>query len=504
MRRQSGCFCVTLLVLLIVAFARPVHADVTGNFSLNLTLIPEGVQTESTKYFIDLQTFLRLNLTLSGITLSPDLVYGVTGSEYAILGLQTSLGALSISDEFVFGTPFYNSGGGPKNIHPTFNADGEPNGLTFVKKRVRTEANIAGFTLSNLAIFEDVDFPSPFEPVDDAGDGLVDEDPPDDDGDGLVDEDPLNGIDDDGDGLVDEDPLEGVDNDGDGQVDEDGIGGIGNNSPVYFPNQINNVVGDQTPTFGFGDVITLRGETVSGIRVTSETFLCASRTANTIKKRAWPESVNPACTAGFGFNDPDFVIEDGAKTPLMFVEELLSLANLTFGGFTFDVTATFKPLEPVAGRLNFRFSLFDFANVRGTLELEDITQLDLKSISLRIQSGNMTLTLFDADADVVFESGSLFAQFTLNPNQNPASLLSITSFSKGFGVTSQSLTLSISRGPFSWQSTTTFSPQGGVLQWANTNFNMSVSVPNGVVLRAGFAYTPAGVTSSVLQVGIVF
>src|SRR3990172_3223826 len=151
MRCQAGCLAVVFLVFALVAFACPVQADVTGNFSLNLTLIPEGVQTEATKYFIDLQTFLRLNWTFSGITLSPDLAFGVTGPEYAVLGLQTSLGALSISDEFVFGTPFYNSGGGPKNIHPTFNANGEPNGLVFVKKRVRTEANIAGFTISNLA-----------------------------------------------------------------------------------------------------------------------------------------------------------------------------------------------------------------------------------------------------------------------------------------------------------------------------------------------------------------
>jgi prepilin-type N-terminal cleavage/methylation domain-containing protein len=64
---------------------------------------------------------------------------------------------------------------------------------------------------------------SPYDSLDNDGDGRFDEDPPDGDNDneGQVDEDPVNGRDDDGDRRVDEDPP--IDNDQDGKFNEDGI-----------------------------------------------------------------------------------------------------------------------------------------------------------------------------------------------------------------------------------------------------------------------------------------
>ncbi len=64
---------------------------------------------------------------------------------------------------------------------------------------------------------------SPYDSLDNDGDGQFDEDPPnrDDDNDGQLDEDPVNGRDDDGDGQIDEDPP--IDDDGDKRFNEDGI-----------------------------------------------------------------------------------------------------------------------------------------------------------------------------------------------------------------------------------------------------------------------------------------
>src|SRR3990172_7882121 len=95
-----------LALLMVVGFTAMTKADVTGSFDIHITLSPEGTQTEAVKFFIDFQSNLQINVTLSGLTFSADLGFGTTGVEFAILGLTTNLGALAIHDDFVFAPPF--------------------------------------------------------------------------------------------------------------------------------------------------------------------------------------------------------------------------------------------------------------------------------------------------------------------------------------------------------------------------------------------------------------
>src|SRR3990172_1345409 len=281
-----------LALLMVVGFTAMTKADVTGSFDIHITLNPEGNQTEAVKFYIDFQSNLQINVTLSGLPFSAALGFGTTGVEFAILGVTTNLGALSIHDDFVFAPPFgcaaYGNSSAPTvldaaanaggqcagiNVFPAGDGDGDgvvDNAVGFVKKRIEMELNIAGITLTNLALFEDVDFPD----------------------------------------------INGTNN-----HEHDHASGDG--TQVYFVGQTNNTVDDQTPTYGFGDVITLSGQTVSGITVTGSTTICASGT-NTIKKRSWPYEVNKACTAALGYyvtkGGPFVEIEGGAKTPLLFEE----------------------------------------------------------------------------------------------------------------------------------------------------------------------------------------
>src|SRR5574337_35581 len=151
---------VLLAFLLFSGIAAVSKADVTGSFDIHITLNPEGNQTEAVKFFIDFQSNLVVNVTLSGLTFGADLGFGVTGVEFAILSLTTNLGALAVNDDFVFATPF-----GCSLVPGTWSGqrDGANVGpigdVGFVKKRIELELNIAGITLTNLALFEDVDFP---------------------------------------------------------------------------------------------------------------------------------------------------------------------------------------------------------------------------------------------------------------------------------------------------------------------------------------------------------
>src|SRR5574337_948947 len=97
---------IALALILFVGFTAVTKADVTGSFDIHITINPEGKQTEAVRFVFDLQSNLVINVTLSGLTFGADLGFGTTGVEFAILSLNTNLGALAVNDDFVFASPF--------------------------------------------------------------------------------------------------------------------------------------------------------------------------------------------------------------------------------------------------------------------------------------------------------------------------------------------------------------------------------------------------------------
>ena len=468
---------VFLALLVLSGLSVLSKADVTGSFGIHVTLYGEGItvlgraQTESVKLNIDLQTNLQVNVTLSGLTLSADLGFGTTGVEFAILGLTTNLGALAIHDDFVFAPPFgctlFTPSGNATllddadnfsgqcpgfNVVPIGDGDGDgvvDNAVGFVKKRIKMELNIAGITLTNWALFEDVDFPD------------------------------INGSD---------------------SHEHDHSAGA---PKVYYVGQNNSVVDDQTPTYGFGDVINLTGQTVSGITITSGTKLCASGT-NTIKKRSWPFEVNKACTASLG-NILDPAIEDGAKTPLLFEEELLGIEGLEIGGVTIDTYTAWRPnqVNGLTTEIEASFSLLDLADVVVTMTSNNITALSLDEIDVVVSSGNLTLVMIDFGGDLSIDFTEVVLAVVLNPNQNPADLVIDIVAEAGAGITSASFSLGVSRGPLSFDTTTVFAG-AGALEWESTSFSLSVDTGSGISFGAEFEYTPNGMGDLNIQLGVVF
>jgi len=448
-----------LALLMVVGFTAMTKADVTGSFDIHIALNPEGNQTEAVKFFIDFQSNLQVNVTLSGLTFSADLGFGTTGVEFAILGLTTNLGALAIHDDFVFAPPFgcanFPAAGQCAGIDtfPIGDGDGDgvvDNAVGFVKKRIEMELNIAGITLTNLALFEDVDFP---------------------------------------------------DIQGGGGHEHDHFGP----GSTYNVGQNDAIVDNQTPTYGFGDVITLSGQTVSGITVTGSTTICASG-RNYIKKRSWPYEVNKACTSGLGFVDPEFgPIEDGAKTPLLFEEETLSVEGVVVGSVTLDVYTAWHPNDDNGFLTDIiaSFSLLDLADVVVTMSSDNITSLSLSKIVVAVSSGNLSLTLTDTGGNLSIDKTVAVLSVVLNPNQNPADLTVAITAVAGTGVTLAAFSLGISRGALSLDTTTVFAG-AGTLDWVGTSFSLSVDTGSGISFGAEFEYTPAGMGETTIELGVTF
>ena len=452
---------VGLALLVAFGIAAVAKADVQGSFDISIQLFPEGTQTEAVKLKIDLQSNLQVDITLSGLTFGADLGFGTTGVEFAILSLSTNLGALQVFDEFVFAEPFgcvsfaAGVGNGPdtgadcsgSNVVPIGAGSDEnvnDHAVGFVKKRIDLTLNIAGVTLNNLAIFEDVDFPD----ISAGGTGH------------------------------EHDHFDG--------------------STLYNLFGVDNVVDNQTPTYGFGDVVSISGQTVSGITVSGSTTFCASGT-NTIKKRSWTYEVNKACTAQFGMNTT--ALEGGAKTPILFEEETLDIEGIELGSVGLDINVTFKPLKPVNADITATFSVLDIFDVTTTFSSNNLTALSLGKITSVVSSGNFVFTLVDKGGDLKIDSTTSTLSVVLNANQNPADL-TVSADTDTTGITALQLDLGISRSGFTFSTTTKFSGSG-TLSWASTSFSFDI---NSDVLAVGtsLSYGPKGMSKATIDLGVVF
>jgi len=154
----------TLAVLMAVGIYTAVaEAGVEGSFTFDIYMWPQTTAVEVSKFDFDFEGLLELSITLSGLTFSNDLAIGIAGLEHYIGSVETTLGALTVVDEFVFARPYigmlypWPSKWLPGNV-------GTPVGnMLFVKKRAYAEMTIGGLTFTNLAMFEDVNFPEPWD-----------------------------------------------------------------------------------------------------------------------------------------------------------------------------------------------------------------------------------------------------------------------------------------------------------------------------------------------------
>ena len=444
-------------------------ADVTGLFEIDLSLAPQTNSQESVPFFFDMQTNLQVNVTISGMIFGMDIGFGTTGMEFAIISIGTNLGALAIKDEFVFAPPFGcgaptwvgvsatlsdNGDGGIKGqcpgrfVRTIGSLDGSTsNGaIAFVKKRVDLQLDIAGVSFGVLALFEDVDFPDIY---------------------GL--------------GVCDATADPECDHEHDHFL----------NTDLYYVASHDNIVDNQTPSFGFGTILTISGQTVSGITVTGITGICAdSMKNNRIKKRKFAGEVNKGC-----------VSEDG---PLFaFDIEKLYIEGIEIGGVNFSHRIQFKPLQPVSAAIDMSFSLGGLADVKGSFESSNLLSLIIDSITVSLTAGSFSLLLEDVDANLEFDRTTAHLSLTLNPNQNPAGFASTTIAERGIGVQSQEFELTVTRSGLTIALSTTLTQNGSGLSWDNTTFTLSAKL-NVITLSSNVVFDTSGLQVGALNFSVGF
>ncbi len=404
---------IALAVLMAFGFyAATAKADVTGSFGVAIDFSPIPCQQvvvgpaqtpvnlgdqpcEVTVYKFDFQGDLNVNVAISGLTMGFHSHLGTTGLEDVLLTFAATLGALDVNDTFVFAQPYGWIVAGDGQLIPACYENAPGSGecdLLFVKKRVEASISIGGVTFSNLAILEDTTFPPFYDPL---------------------------------------------------------FLRFGLELPVLKPTGATYTSADQN--FGFGDVVSVSGQTPSGITVSGTTGICASLDVNNIKKHRWNYMVNPDCAAGTQTPSP--------KPPLFFDFETLSISGIPLAadlfvdfdatcegpGFdcSFGVTAIFTG-SPIFNPI---IAFFSFDTPAGF-------SFDLAF--LQLPAGPVTFTLWFDDTFDLFRVDMRLGT-TLNPDTNPASLDVFARVEPGTGLTRLDITLSVERAGLSLSATSRFS-----------------------------------------------
>jgi len=211
---------------------------------------------------------------------------------------------------------------------------------------------------------------------------------------------------------------------------------------VNFPNDN---VGFETyeeadQEFAFGDVLTLSGQTPSGVSITAETGICASRSPNVIKKHSWPFEVNPTCHPA-NQQTPS----QTAKPELMFDFETMNISGIPVAsGVTASANVVCVRTTDCTLTNTFDFSGASPIPFSASFVFTDLFTLAFDSASLTLSTGPGTIVLDFADTGEL-ELVDLDLSTTLNPDTNPANFSIAADFAPGTGLTDATVGLDISR-----------------------------------------------------------
>jgi hypothetical protein len=151
-----------LFLISLASFAA--QADVTGYFRVSVDIIPQTTSLGSTPVQVDFQNDLTFTLQLGYFGWNFHGHGGVTGLEDIITSLFIDAGGFRIEPSFVMAQAFQNifttSGFAIPSCLPNAVGSGQCD-LFFVSTRLLTSLSFGGVTFTNLAIFEDANFPDP-------------------------------------------------------------------------------------------------------------------------------------------------------------------------------------------------------------------------------------------------------------------------------------------------------------------------------------------------------
>lgn len=283
---------IALVALMAFGFwSYTTKADVTGSFTTWITMQPQTTSGETTAMDFDFEAELDLTVTISGLAMGHEVTFGVGGIEHYIMTLEATIGALEIKDEFVFATPYY-------NVQTSYFAGCGYYGPCFIHPKRGHYGGVRRGTM--LFVKKRV-------------------------------------------------------------AASMSIGGVTFSNlfmleDTTFPSPTATDPGTdyQTQHFAVGDIITIKGETPSGIMVQGITALCADEALfaiypkhellkiiewdyNLIKKKRWLQTVESDCY-GFGVDT-----DGGFKPAFAFTKEVLSISNIPLpSGITMDTIGVFS------------------------------------------------------------------------------------------------------------------------------------------------------------------
>lgn len=228
----------------------------------------------------------------------------------------------------------------------------------------------------------------------------------------------------------------------------------------------------QTPDYKFGALISVEGETPSGVRLSGRAGFCADpNQVMLIKKRSF---FTGACD------------DDPANK---FIFESLSISNLNVAGFTISRTTEFRPNDPISTTWTIRF-----------LALDNISVTTRASFDGFFMSGGFTsasFTILNDNFSILLLINSGFSlsniSFSVTIPFDPASLSISASVVPGTGITSAGITTLIPLKPVgNLIAVASFGAGGGgALQFQAASFLFSTS-SDFLSLRADTLFNNSG------------
>jgi hypothetical protein len=237
----------------------------------------------------------------------------------------------------------------------------------------------------------------------------------------------------------------------------------------------------QSSIYAFGDILTVSGQTPSGIGLTFQTAICMEATPNLIKKHFLaPNSINPECVS---FPKPD----------LLFDFETISITGVPIAaGVTASGTVSCVTITACVLTTSFTFNTPSVPiPFTSTFSFTDLTSLAFSGADLVFNAGAGTLVI-SIDPTGTIAATSVTINATLNPDTNPATLIIAGTIVPGTGLTSAVVEFAITRLGFTMSATASF---GGGPPATFQGISFNVDVPGGLVnFEASTTFTLTGMT----------
>ena len=189
----------------------------------------------------------------------------------------------------------------------------------------------------------------------------------------------------------------------------------------------------QSQSFGFGDVISVEGQTTGGVVIHAATGICAQNTDKRLKKHNLMYAVNRDCAPGattdlpFFFDFESLSITSIPLTPSLTASMAINCVTIFQCLFSNTISLMGGPVP-----------------LSASIILDDLFTLDVQSLSVTLTQGSGSLTLQIGSAGSISMS-SINLSFLLNPDTNPGRLNLFLSGAPGVGINDLTASFSVNR-----------------------------------------------------------